>query len=124
MLLRLFPSRKYWDFDTISPHVAKELTATWLYGTTRHTIHQRKSRNAAMEHGFSLSVLTMDHGRVEKRGPFAYWVSAYGLPARRNTTCSPCSVPAENLRINPANNTQQPHNLSGYAAIGTGRVTN
>ncbi|MGZ7496865.1 hypothetical protein ACXM2N_07235 [Corynebacterium sp. ZY180755] len=104
MLLRLSHSRKYWDFDTISPHVAKELTATWLYGMTRYTSHQRKSRNAAMEHGFCLSVLTTVHGRVENADRLRTGCLFMGYLLEEISTRSPCSVPAENLRINPTTN--------------------
>ena len=88
MLLRLFYGRKYWDFDTISPREAKELTAAaWLYGTTRYIRHQRKSRNAAMEHGFCLSVLTMVHGRVENADRLRTGWLLMGYLLEETTTC-------------------------------------
>ncbi|MGZ7496964.1 HNH endonuclease signature motif containing protein [Corynebacterium sp. ZY180755] len=68
ILLRSFHGRKHWHFDTIAPRDAKELigTASWLYGKTRYTMQQRKTREAAIAHGFSLSVLTMIRRHVEK----------------------------------------------------------
>ncbi|MGZ7496352.1 hypothetical protein ACXM2N_04545 [Corynebacterium sp. ZY180755] len=125
VVLRAFHGRKHWEFDTIAPRDAQELirTASWLYGKTRYTMQQRKTLEAAIAHGFSLSVLTMIRRHVEKlsteREQWVLWRELTNKKRPAGVINSLALKRVKELKQPPAKRTTAMRTVRGADGMGT-----